>query len=149
MNKRLFKVAVLVCGLWQAGFTAPQAQTGAAGAIAQEGAKMKAQSQTTASPFFCNLSALDSDERRHHRELTLRLRESIKEVRELQDGYAFRFAAETDRIRRVAEWVALERLCCPFFAFRLEVGSDGQPLWLQITGREGVKAFMQLEFDLK
>ena len=100
-------------------------------------------------PFFCNLSALSADERKHHRELTTRLRESVKEVRELADGYGFRLATEAADIRLVAEWVTLERLCCPFFAFQLDVGSDGKPLWLRITGREGVKAFMQSEFDIK
>ena len=111
---------------------------------------MNAKSQAaTEQPFFCNLSAMDADQRKHHRELTERLRQSVKEVRELTDGYGFRFPAETADITRVAEWVALERLCCPFFAFQLEVGSDHQPLWLRITGREGVKPFMQSEFGIK
>jgi hypothetical protein len=152
MNRRfrLFHAAALACALWQAGFATPQDQTGAQRTTAQEGAKMKAKSQTAAEqPFFCNLSALDGDQRKHHRELTERLRESVKEVRELADGYGFRLAADTDRITLVAEWVALERLCCPFFAFQLEVGSDDKPLWLRITGREGVKPFMKSEFGIK
>jgi hypothetical protein len=45
--------------------------------------------------------------------------------------------------------LALERLCCPFFAFQLEISKDGAPLWLRITGEEGVKEFMQLEFGIK
>jgi len=111
---------------------------------------MNAKSQTAnESPFFCNLSALTADQRKHHRELTQQLRESVKEVRELADGYEFRFPAETDHITRVAEWVTMERLCCPFFAFQLEVGSEAQPLWLRITGRDGAKDFMKSEFGIK
>lgn len=149
MKSRSFRMAVLICALWQAGFITAQAQTRAQSAEAQEGATMKAESRTSESPFFCNLSALDGDQRKHHRELTQKLRESVKEIRELTDGYAFRFTTETNRITLLAEWVALERLCCPFFAFQLEVGSDASPLWLRITGREGVKAFMQVEFEIK
>src|SRR5690242_2729433 len=112
-RSRLFHIAVLACALWQAGFAAPQNQSGAPHPTAQEGAKMNAKSQAaTEQPFFCNLSAMDADQRKHHRELT-------------------------------------ERLRCPFFAFQLEVGSDHQPLWLRITGREGVKPFMQSEFGIK
>jgi hypothetical protein len=149
-RSRLLSMALLACALLQAGFAAPQAPTGAQRPSAQEGARMNAERQTaTEQPFFCNLSAMDADQRKHHRELTERLRESVKEVRELADGYGFRFAADTNSIRLVAEWVALERLCCPFFAFQLEVGSDNKPLWLRITGREGVKPFMQSEFGIK
>ena len=111
---------------------------------------MRAESQTaTSQPFFCDLTAMDAGQRKHHRELTERLRESVKEVREMADGYAFRFAGETDHLALVAEWVALERLCCPFFDFQLEVGNRDKPLWLRITGREGVKPFMQSEFGIK
>jgi len=111
---------------------------------------MKAESQAAAEqPFFCNLAAMDAGQRKHHRELSERLRQSVTEVRELGDGYAFRFAAETERITLVAEWVTLERLCCPFFDFQLAVGSQDNWLWLRITGREGVKSFMQSEFGIK
>lgn len=140
-RSRRFKVAALACVLLQAALTA---------APAQEGAKMKAQSKAADErPFFCNLAALDAAQRKHHRELTARLRESVEEVRELTDGYGFRLAADTARLTMVAEWVTLERLCCPFFAFQIEVASDGQPLWLRITGRDGVKAFMESEFGIK
>jgi hypothetical protein len=149
-RSRLFSIAVLACALLQAGYAAPQVQTGGQRPAAQEGTKMNAESKTaTEQPFFCNLSAMDADQRKHHRELTERLRQSVKEVRELADGYGFRFPAETADITLVAEWVALERLCCPFFTFQLEVGSDDKPLWLRITGREGVKPFMQSEFGIK
>ena len=111
---------------------------------------MKAESQAaTDTGFYCDLTAMDAGQRKHHRELSARLRAAVKEVRELADGYGFRFAAEADNITLVAEWVSLERLCCPFFAFQLEVGGQDRPLWLHITGREGVKPFMQSEFGIK
>jgi hypothetical protein len=111
---------------------------------------MKAQSKVAdEQPFVCNLAALDAGQRKHHRELTARLRESVEAVRELADGYAFRLPADAAHINLTAEWVTLERLCCPFFAFQIDAGSDGQPLWLRLTGREGVKPFMESEFGIK
>lgn len=142
-------MALLACALLQAVFAAGQTVNRAQPAIAQEGTKMKAENPSASEqPFFCDLTALDASQRKRHRELTERLRESVKEVREMADGYAFRLAADTDRITLAAEWVALERLCCPFFDFQLDVGSRDKPLWLRITGRAGVKPFMQSEFGI-
>jgi hypothetical protein len=45
-----------------------------------------------------------------------------------------------------AEWVSLERKCCPFLAFEIEQPKDQGPVWLRITGPEGVKAFIEEEF---
>ena len=105
--------------------------------------------QQSEAPFFCSLTALNVAERAHHKELSQKLHTGIKEVRELSDGYAFRLPGERQTIAMVAEWITLERLCCPFFTFQLEIGSDPNPIWLRITGREGVKQFMQSEFGIK
>jgi hypothetical protein len=45
----------------------------------------------------------------------------------------------------LGDWVALERRCCPFFGFAIEVEPDGGPIWLSLTGDEGVKDFIRLE----
>jgi hypothetical protein len=60
-----------------------------------------------------------------------------QEIQELPDGYAFRYAA--DEYPRVAAFIANERACCPFFTFVLEVPPEGRPIWLRITGPDGVK----------
>lgn len=100
-------------------------------------------------PFACSLIALSAAQRAHHRDLSKELRAAVKDTREVTDGYAFRFAGEGRTIAMLAEWISLERLCCPFFAFQLEIGSDSKPIWLRITGREGVKPFMRSEFGIK
>jgi len=115
----------------------------------QEGTKMSAEKKAESPVFMCSLTALTPDQRNHHRELSERLHKSVSEVRELADGYAFRLPGETANITLVAEWITLERLCCPFFAFQLEISKEGAPLWLRITGEAGVKEFMQLEFGIK
>ena len=48
----------------------------------------------------------------------------------------------------LAEFITLERTCCPFFQFGLEVELGADSAWLQITGPEGVKPFLELEMGL-
>ncbi|HKX26221.1 MAG TPA: hypothetical protein VJ302_00885 [Blastocatellia bacterium] len=101
------------------------------------------------SPFACNLSALDADGRRRHGEVTKQMRAAIKEVQALPDGYAFRFPAEQSNILLASEFMARERLCCPFFTFELVAEQEDGPLWLRLRGREGVKDFIRAEFGIK
>lgn len=97
----------------------------------------------------CSLDALSASEREQHRDLTKQMRESIREIKELPEGFAFRFEGDSEQIVALARWVAFERLCCPFFSFQMEVGAKGEPLWLKITGRDGAKEFMRAAFNLK
>jgi len=71
----------------------------------------------------------------------------IQETRELSNGYEFRFADESDLLRRLAEFVSLEKLCCPFLRFDIEVEAERGPVWLRLTGREGVKEFIREEIS--
>ncbi len=64
---------------------------------------------------------------------------------ELPDGYAFHFPPDAKTYATVSEWIGDERLCCPFFAFDLQVSDRSQPLALRITGPEGVKQFIRAE----
>ena len=98
--------------------------------------------------FMCNLGALDAKQRARYQALGKQLHEWVQEAKELSNGYAFRLPADASTILSVAEWVTFERLCCPFFTFALEIEGEGKPLWLRMTGREGVKEFMQSEFGI-
>jgi hypothetical protein len=94
------------------------------------------------SALACDLSAIAPQQRAAHESLAKQLlTEAAQETEELADGYAFRFPAE--QYLDVAAFIANERLCCPFFTFALEVTADQGPLWLRITGREGVKDILQ------
>jgi hypothetical protein len=103
---------------------------------------------TTASLLFCDLSALDTTQREHHQANTRQLFGSVKQIEELPNGYAFSWPAEADTILKAAEFITLERLCCPFFDFALEIKREDGPLRLTLTGREGVKQFMLDELGL-
>ena len=101
--------------------------------------------QTNQSPLYCDLTALTDAERQEHVAVSEALFASLEEVKELSDGYAFRFPATDDMLHAVAGFVAGERKCCPFYDFTLKVEREGGPLWLQLTGRQGVKEFIEAE----
>ena len=90
-------------------------------------------------PIACDLTAIPAHARQRHIEEELRIFQIASEVRELANGYAFRFAPEM--LLPLAHLVENERRCCPFFAFTLELTPGGGPLWLHLTGGEGVKEF--------
>lgn len=93
------------------------------------------------------MSAIPAEERGAHHTLMRRLMsEAVTEIRELPDGLAFRFPA--DEYEAVARFVARERLCCPFLRFALDVPPEREPLWLRLTGADGVRAFLRAELQL-
>jgi hypothetical protein len=98
------------------------------------------------SNFACDRLALDAEARRRHfEELGPALRTLKESVRELPNGYEFRFPSDPKTIGLVAEWAAGERLCCPFFDIQLRMGKEGGPFWLRLTGRKGTKDFIKVD----
>lgn len=98
------------------------------------------------SPFACDTMALTPEQRkRHFEELGPTLRSLRESVRELADGYEFEFPADEKTYKMVTEWAIQERLCCPFFDIDVRLEREGGPLWLRLTGREGVKEFIRAD----
>ena len=60
----------------------------------------------------CDVTVMDTEQRERYRALRRRLSKDLHEVRELEDGYAFRHSSEADVLMAMAEYVTLERLCC-------------------------------------
>src|SRR2546421_13125941 len=71
-------------------------------------------------PFACNLKAFTPDQRVRWRQLIERFTGSVTEARELKDGYALRVNTAQATLVEVAEWIDLERKCCPFFDFQVD-----------------------------
>jgi len=67
--------------------------------------------------------------------------DAADEIRELAEGYAARLRPDPALFRQVAEWITLERRCCPFLGLGLN-WSEGDAVWLSLTGGPGVKAFL-------
>ena len=95
------------------------------------------------SPLACVMDAIDPSARAPHLENAKKLFALVTEVTELVDGYSFRLAAEV--LLDTARFVELERLCCPFFRFVIEVEAEGGDVILQLKGRDGVKDFIKAE----
>ena len=100
-------------------------------------------------PLACRLEALPQGVRAKHSGLIEQLGGSLEEVRELPDGYAFRFAEDGFLFDRLAEWVRLESVCCPFLNFELRVERRAGPLWLRLTGPPGAKDFLRDQFPVR
>jgi hypothetical protein len=95
------------------------------------------------SPIACRLDPFSPAERARWHELGSRWRASVRQIRELPDGFALCIPAEAAVVMAVAEWMTLDRLCCPFFTFTLEIEREGGPAWLRLTGRAGTKEFLR------
>lgn len=117
-------------------------------ASGNQGNKMTTQ-EKDGPPLVCALNGLTSEQRERQSVLKKRMQKETREVSEMPKGYAFRFDGNADNILMLAEFISLERLCCPFFDFELEVGADKDIVWLRLTGREGVKDFLKAELGLR
>lgn len=93
------------------------------------------------------MTAIAPAERGAHERLTRRLlSEAATASRELADGLEFRFPAE--EYEAVMHFIARERLCCPFLRFTIEVSPARGPVWLRMTGPDGVTPFLRAELNL-
>ena len=73
--------------------------------------------------------------------------QSLRQVEELEDGYALRFPDSEGWIAKLVDFIVYERSCCPFFAFELVFEPEGRGVWLRLRG-DGVKEFLELVHPL-
>jgi len=100
------------------------------------------------SSLSCNRSALDQEQRKRHKILTKDVFPKHLEIKELPDGYGFRFPNNRLLFIALSEWITLEQLCCPFLTLGLELHRDQGPIWLRATGEDGVKNFLRAELGI-
>ena len=79
-----------------------------------------------------------SDQTALARDLTA-LNPEQREIREVSNGYTFRYPMDGS---------ILSLRCCPFLNFALDVKTERGPVWLTLTGPEGVKEFLRAELSL-
>ena len=89
----------------------------------------------------CRLDIFDGPEKLRYQALREAMKPAVEEIRELAEGYAARLRPDPALFRQVAEWITLERCCCPFLGLGLN-WSEGDAVWLSLTGGPGVKAFL-------
>lgn len=93
----------------------------------------------------CRPFALSPAERTRSQELRARVTAAVQEVRPREGGYAYRLGADPEVFRATAEWVTLERRCCPFLSFELHWEPEPAEAWLHLYGPEGTRAFLAEE----
>jgi hypothetical protein len=96
-------------------------------------------------PLACDMKAISAGERPRYNELIKRLRIAVQDQNELKDGYAYRLDTKKIALPEVAEWITMERLCCPFLRFQPNVKANGESQ-LTIQGPDGAKAILREEF---
>jgi hypothetical protein len=89
--------------------------------------------------IVCNMNAFTLLERQRYDVLRAQVQAAAGQVDELESGFAFHFAMEAAVLAFVAEWLVLERRCCPFLDFTLDVRAERAFATLTITGPEGTK----------
>src|SRR5713101_3901839 len=100
----------------------------------------------TKSAIACDFNAFTLRQRKNHELLSKELLSGCRETRAVRNGYSFRFLGETSLYLKVARWITLEKLCCPFFTFNLSLAGQDGSVWLRITGPRGVKQLLKNYF---
>ena len=94
----------------------------------------------------CNIKAISEADRLRYNDLTKRLRLAIRNRSEIRDGYMFKLDGQVLSLPQVADWISMERLCCPFLNFQLSASGNQSDWELKLTGPKGAKALLQAEF---
>lgn len=111
---------------------------------------MCASAQDSAAPLFaCNLKAINAAGRPRYNELVKRVRGAMRGRSEISNGYAFKLDSTAVTLLEAAEWISMERMCCPFLTLQISA-SGNQPHWLlTLTGPQGVKPLLDAEFPAR
>ena len=89
----------------------------------------------------CDLTVLPDGGRERVTALAGMLIPMAEEVRDLPDGYALGYHdAPPGLLSELAEFIALDRLCCPFLRHGLVSDAGAGTVWLELTGGPGAKA---------
>ena len=92
-------------------------------------------------PVACSLTGPELQERRNS--VLQKVRGAMSEIKETSGGYAYRFPSDEGWVSELARLIELERQCCPFLRFQVTVEAGGGPIWLELSGPEGTKAFLE------
>jgi hypothetical protein len=97
-------------------------------------------------PLACDHKAINDAQRPRYTDLVNRLRASFTRQTEIETGYTYELDVEVISLPEIAEWITIERLCCPFLTFQLDVKGEASPQ-LTLGGPSGVKSILRAEFS--
>ena len=100
-----------------------------------------------ATPIACDLTAIPGSDRPRYHALRDRIFKSGTGLCETADGFAVQLPSDRETLVAVAEWISLERLCCPFLRFDLTIDGAAS-VRLALGGPEGVKELLRHELGV-
>lgn len=82
-------------------------------------------------------------------DLMKRVRAAVRNRSDERGGYIFNLDGNAITLPEVAEWISMERLCCPFLTFQLSTSGNHADWLLKLSGPAGVKALLEAEFPAR
>ncbi len=92
-------------------------------------------------PLVCMPDAINKQQQHRHDALFATITGAVQTVHETPNGY--QLVLPIAMTSPAAEFITLERLCCPFLEFTLQVAPGSDTVCLTLSGREGVKDFLR------
>jgi hypothetical protein len=96
-------------------------------------------------PIACELHAFDAATFARYQVLRAQLDLGSQGIEEQSDGYVVVLPGDDATLALVAEWLALERRCCPFLAFSVTLAGPEEPIRVKLSGDADVKQFLAAE----
>jgi hypothetical protein len=96
-------------------------------------------------PIVCNLT--DSELRERREDYLNKMKGSLVESEELDNGTRFRFYIGDSTLADLAEIISLERKCCPFLNFHIAVESGSNTVSLDMIGPGKTKEIIRSLFQ--
>ena len=75
------------------------------------------------------------------------LKKLVEERQEIYNGFRYKFNGSDEVLDLLNDFIKTERLCCDFFTFNLSVSNNESPVWLELSGPEGAKEFIENEIE--
>lgn len=91
--------------------------------------------------MVCALTDRELQKRR--KDFLDKVAESLIDSAEIENGFRFRFPLEDSILQDLAEIIDLERKCCPFLNFSLNLQAGNEFVSLELTGAEGTKEIVR------
>lgn len=97
--------------------------------------------------FACDMSVLTQSERVRHIDKLKEVFQSVQKIKQVKNGYSFLLPNESSTLMALMKLIEKERLCCPFFRFKIDIHPAGGDVWFSVTGPENIEEFIKAGFS--
>ena len=75
------------------------------------------------------------------------LKTLVSEKIETRSGFKYKFDGSDSTLDLLNDFIKTERMCCDFFVFTLTASNEEQAVWMELSGPDGTKAFIEHEIE--